>query len=65
MTAHRPGIVFELPPERWLYCYACHKPWPCPDAPTDDLREGEVSARFFTRSRDMEDSLTVPWVVLP
>ena len=30
-STHRPSVVLELPPDRWLYCLQCAKPWPCPD----------------------------------
>jgi hypothetical protein len=32
MSEHRPSLVLELPPDRWLYCLTCAKPWPCPDS---------------------------------
>ena len=35
---HRPSLVLELPPDRWVYCLRCQKPWPCPDAPADAWR---------------------------
>lgn len=31
-STHRPSVVLELPPDRWLYCLTCAKPWPCPDS---------------------------------
>jgi hypothetical protein len=31
-SAHRPSLVLELPEERALFCLACAKPWPCPEA---------------------------------
>lgn len=33
---HRPSIVLELPPDRWLFCLVCQKPWPCPTSLTQD-----------------------------
>lgn len=38
-STHRPSLVLELPPDRWVYCLACQKPWPCPDAPADSRIE--------------------------
>ena len=31
-STHRPSLVLELPPDRWMYCLACAQPWPCPDS---------------------------------
>lgn len=36
MSPHRPSLVLELPPDRWMYCLVCQKPWPCPDAPEEN-----------------------------
>lgn len=39
-SEHRPSIVLELPPDRWLYCLKCQKRWPCPSV---DVAVGGLS----------------------
>lgn len=38
---HRPSIVTELPPDRWLYCVTCQQPWPCNDSENTTQPEGQ------------------------
>ena len=47
-STHRPSLVLELPPDRWVYCLACQKPWPCEDAPDGH----EALMRQFRTSAD-------------